>query len=102
MLLKLHSCFKESSYRHNKYLVMSRINKYMLMLLTEFFDVWNFHPSMSLRKFNSMQAMTGTFVFFMRTRAVIKFGLQAASALENTDGEQRALRYPVKCALALQ
>ena len=37
--------------------------------------------------------MCGIFsVFFMRSRAVIKVVLQAASALENRDGEQRALR----------
>ena len=29
---------------------------------------------------------------FLRARAVIKFVLRAASTLENTDGEQRALR----------
>ena len=31
------------------------------------------------------------FFFIMRSRAVIKFVLQAASALKNTDGEQQAL-----------
>lgn len=33
------------------------------------------------------------FSFLMRSRAVIKFVLQAESALLNTDGKQRALRY---------
>ena len=31
-------------------------------------------------------------VFILRARAVVKFFLRAASTLENTDGEQRALR----------
>jgi len=30
--------------------------------------------------------------FFLRARAVIKYVLRAASALKNSDGEQRALR----------
>ena len=30
-------------------------------------------------------------VFFLRARAVVKFFLRAASTLESTDGEQRAL-----------
>jgi len=37
--------------------------------------------------FTSIRALR----LFLRARAVIKFVLQAASALENTDGEQRAL-----------
>ena len=42
----------------------------------------------SLRAFASMRAVR----LFLRARAVIKLVLRAASSLENTDGEQRALR----------
>ena len=38
--------------------------------------------------FASMRAVR----LFLRVQAVIKFVLRAASTLENTDGEQRALR----------
>ena len=41
----------------------------------------------SLRAFASMRAVC----LFLRARAVVKFFLRAASNLENTDGEQRAL-----------
>ena len=41
----------------------------------------------SLRAFASMPALC----LFLRAGAVVKFFLRAASTLENTDGEQRAL-----------
>ena len=46
------------------------------------------HPCLS----ELFEACEQCVFFFMRSRAVIKFVLQAASALEKTDGEQRALR----------
>ena len=49
--------------------------------------MWNFYPSKSLRTLKSMRAVRFS-VFFLRSRAVIKVVLKAASALENTDGEQ--------------
>ena len=42
----------------------------------------------SLRALASMRAVR----LFLRARAVIQYVLRAASTLENTDGEQRALR----------
>ena len=42
----------------------------------------------SLQAFASMPAVC----LFLRARAVVKFFLRAASTLENTGGEQRALR----------
>jgi len=42
----------------------------------------------SLRALASMRAVR----LLLRARAAIKFALRAASTLENTDGEQRALR----------
>ena len=42
----------------------------------------------SLRAFTSMRALG----FLLRARAMIKFVLRAASTLENTTAEQRALR----------
>ena len=42
----------------------------------------------SLRAFASMRAVR----FFLRARAVINFLMRAASTLEITNGEQRALR----------
>ena len=42
----------------------------------------------SLQAFTSMRGVR----LFLRARAVIKFVLLAASTLENTDGELRALR----------
>ena len=41
----------------------------------------------SLRAFASMRPLC----LFLQARAVVKFFLRAASTLENTDGEQRAL-----------
>ena len=40
---------------------------------------------------NILEHASGAFVFFTRSRAEIKFVLQAASALASTDLEQRAL-----------
>ena len=42
---------------------------------------------MSLRALGNMRAVR----LFLRARAVIQYVLRAASTLENTDGEQRAL-----------
>ena len=53
--------------------------------------MWNYYPSKSLRTFKSMRAVRFS-TFFMRSRVVIKVVLKAASALENTDGEQIELR----------
>ena len=44
-----------------------------------------------MRAFASMRALR----FLLRARAMIKFVLRAASTLENTTGEQRALRSPL-------
>ena len=49
-----------------------------------------------MRAFASMRAAC----LFLRARAVVKFFLRAASTLENTDGEQRALRVVVSFPLA--
>ena len=49
------------------------------------------YPSMSLRTLRAYK-QCGFFFFFTRSGAAIKFNLQAESALENTDGEQRAIR----------
>ena len=40
MLLKLYSSFKESSHCHNKYLIMSRINKYLTIIRRRRSEYW--------------------------------------------------------------
>ena len=51
----------------------------------------------SLRAFASVRALR----FLLRARAMIEFVLRAASTLENTTGEQRALRSPLAAILFL-
>ena len=81
----------------NVYIFMRRGCNYILKIILSFcfYNIFFYHNAFnirgiewSLRAFASMRAVR----FFLRARAVINFLMRAASTLEITSGEQRALR----------